>query len=120
MQTILVTGGCGYIGAHTLVDLMENGFNVISADNLSKASESSLQGVEKITGKKVKNYHVDLTHKNETETIFKENPSIIGIIHFAAYKAVGESVEKPLDYYDNNIGSLVNLLQLQNKWARQL
>jgi len=112
MQTILVTGGCGYIGAHTLVDLIENGFNVISADNLSRASESSLQGVEKITGKKVKNYHVDLTHKNETETIFKENPSIIGIIHFAAYKAVGESVDKPLDYYDNNIGSLVNLLQL--------
>jgi len=112
MQTILVTGGCGYIGAHTLVDLMENGFNVISADNLSRASESSLQGVEKITGKKVKNYNVDLTDKNETASIFKENPSIIGIIHFAAYKAVGESVEKPLDYYDNNIGSLVTLLQM--------
>ena len=112
MQTILVTGGCGYIGAHTLVDLIENGFNVISADNLSKASESSLLGVEKITGKKVKNYNIDLTHKIETETIFKENPSIIGIIHFAAYKAVGESVEQPLEYYDNNIGSLVNLLQM--------
>jgi len=112
MQTIIVTGGCGYIGAHTLVDLMENGFDVISADNLSRASESSLLGVEKITGKKVKNYTVDLTNKNETETIFKNNPNIIGIIHFAAYKAVGESVEKPLDYYDNNIGSLVTLLQM--------
>jgi UDP-glucose 4-epimerase len=112
MQTILVTGGCGYIGAHTLVDLMENGFDVISADNLSRASESSLLGVEKITGKKIKNYSFDLTDKNETELIFKENPNITGIIHFAAYKAVGESVEKPLDYYDNNIGSLVTLLQM--------
>ena len=112
MQTILVTGGCGYIGAHTLVDLMENGFDVISADNLSRASESSLLGVEKITGKKIKNYSFDLTKKNETELIFKENPNITGIIHFAAYKAVGESVEKPLDYYDNNIGSLVTLLQM--------
>lgn len=112
MQTILVTGGCGYIGAHTLVDLIENGFEVISADNLSRASENSLLGVEKITGKKIKNYSFDLTHKNETEIIFKENPNITGIIHFAAYKAVGESVEKPLDYYDNNIGSLVTLLQM--------
>ena len=112
MQTILVTGGCGYIGAHTLVDLMENGFDVISVDNLSRASESSLLGVEKITGKKVKNYTVDLTNKIETESIFKNHPNITGIIHFAAYKAVGESVEKPLDYYDNNIGSLVTLLQM--------
>ena len=112
MQTILVTGGCGYIGAHTLVDLIENGFDVISADNLSRASESSLVGVEKITGKKIKNYTFDLTNKKDVETIFIENPSITGIIHFAAYKAVGESVEKPLDYYENNIGSLVNLLQM--------
>jgi UDP-glucose 4-epimerase len=112
MQTILVTGGCGYIGAHTLVDLIENGFHVISADNLSRASESSLLGVEKITGKKVKNYAIDLTNKKETEIIFNENPNITGIIHFAAYKAVGESVEQPLEYYDNNIGSLVNLLQM--------
>lgn len=112
MQTILVTGGCGYIGAHTLVDLMENGFDVISVDNLSRASESSLLGVEKITGKKVKNYTVDLTNKIETESIFKNHPNITGIIHFAAYKAVGESVEKPLDYYENNIGSLVTLLQM--------
>lgn len=116
MQTILVTGGCGYIGAHTLVDLMENGFDVISADNLSRASENSLLGVEKITGKKVKNYAIDLTNKKETEIIFKENPNITGIIHFAAYKAVGESVEQPLEYYDNNIGSLVNLLQMAVKY----
>ncbi len=116
MQTILVTGGCGFIGAHTIVDLIENGFNVISVDNLSRASDKSLDGIEKITGKRIKNYTVDLTNKEATETIFKENPGITGIIHFAAYKAVGESVEKPLDYYENNLFSLVHLLNLAVKY----
>jgi len=116
MKTILVTGGCGYIGAHTIVDLIENGFNVISVDNLSRASDQSLVGIEKITGKKIKNYTVDLTDKVATENIFIENPSITGIIHFAAYKAVGESVELPLDYYENNLFSLVHLLQMSVKY----
>lgn len=116
MQTILVTGGCGYIGAHTIVDLIENGFNVISVDNLSRASDQSLVGIEKITGKKIKNYTVDLTDKVDTENIFIENPGITGIIHFAAYKAVGESVELPLDYYENNLCSLVHLLQMSVKY----
>jgi len=116
MQTILVTGGCGFIGAHTIVDLIENGFNVISVDNLSRASDKSLNGIEKITGKKIKNYTVDLTNKEATEAIFLENPDITGIIHFAAYKAVGESVEKPLDYYENNLFSLVHLLNLAVKY----
>ena len=116
MQTILVTGGCGYIGAHTIVDLIENGFNVISVDNLSRASDKSLLGIEKITGKKIKNYTVDLTDKKATEEIFIENPDITGIIHFAAYKAVGESVELPLDYYENNLFSLVHLLQMSVKY----
>lgn len=116
MQTILVTGGCGYIGAHTIVDLIENGFHVISVDNLSRASDHSLIGIEKITGTKVKNYKVDLTDKVATENVFKENPSIIGVIHFAAFKAVGESVEKPLDYYENNLFSLVHLLQMAAKY----
>jgi UDP-glucose 4-epimerase len=116
MQTILVTGGCGYIGAHTIVDLIENGFDVISVDNLSRATDQSLIGIEKITGKKIKNYTVDLTDKNATENIFIENPNITGIIHFAAYKAVGESVELPLDYYENNLFSLVHLLQMSVKY----
>lgn len=116
MQTILVTGGCGYIGAHTIVDLIENGFNVISVDNLSRATDKSLDGIEKITGKRIKNYKVDLTDKIATENIFKENPSIIGIIHFAAFKAVGESVEKPLDYYENNLFSLIHLLNMAVKY----
>jgi len=116
MQTILVTGGCGFIGAHTIVDLVENGFNVISIDNLSRASDNSLLGIEKITGKKIKNYTVNLTDKAATEAVFIANPDIVGIIHFAAYKAVGESVEKPLDYYENNISSLVHLLQMAVKY----
>ena len=116
MGTILVTGGCGYIGAHTIVDLLENGFEVVSADNLSRASEHSLSGIEKITSKKIKNYCVDLTDAKATENIFIENPSITGVIHFAAYKAVGESVEKPLEYYENNIFSLVHLLKMAVKY----
>ena len=120
MQTILVTGGCGYIGAHTIVDLIENGFDVISVDNLSRASDQSLVGIEKITGKKIKNYTVDLTDKVATENIFIENPGITGIIHFAAYNAVGESVELPLDYYENNLFSLVHLLQMSVKYHAKL
>lgn len=111
MATILVTGGCGYIGSHTLVDLLENGFDVISIDDLSRSSEYAIAGIEKITGKKVKNYKVDLKNFDETLAVFQENDSIAGIIHFAAYKAVGESVEEPLLYYENNLFSLINLLK---------
>lgn len=111
MKKILVTGGCGYIGSHTIVDLIENGFDVISVDNNSRSSEHLLEGIEKITGKKVKNYKVDLCDFNDTNAIFEENEDIAGIIHFAAYKAVGESVEKPLLYFENNLVSLINLLK---------
>lgn len=111
MKKILVTGGCGYIGSHTIVDLIENGFDIVSVDNNSRSSTQLLEGIEKITGKKVKNYKVDLCDFNDTNAIFEENPDITGIIHFAAYKAVGESVEKPLMYFENNLVSLINLLK---------
>ena len=111
MAKILVTGGCGYIGSHTLVDLIENGYEVISVDNNSRSSASLLKGVEKITGKQVKNYKVDLCNFDDTFAIFQENTDITGIIHFAAYKAVGESVERPLMYFENNLNSLINLLK---------
>ena len=111
MKKILVTGGSGYIGSHTLVDLIENGFEVISADNNSKYTIGMMEGVEKITGTKVKNYKVDLCNFDETRAIFEENNTIEGVIHFAAYKAVGESVEKPLLYFHNNMGSLINILR---------
>lgn len=111
MTKILVTGGTGYIGSHTLVDLIENGYDVISVDNNSRSNAGMLLGVEKITGKPVKNYKVDLCNFDDTFAIFQENPDIRGIIHFAAYKAVGESVEKPLMYFENNLMSLINLLK---------
>jgi UDP-glucose 4-epimerase len=111
MQKILVTGGCGYIGAHTIVDLIENGYEVISVDNNSRSTPQLLAGIEKITGKRVKNYKVDLCSYDDTFAVFQENRDIAAIIHFAAYKAVGESVEEPLLYYENNLQSLVNLLK---------
>src|SRR5579872_1145590 len=111
MEKILVTGGCGYIGSHTIVDLIANGFDVICVDNNVRSSPRILEGVEKITGKKVKNYKVDLCNYDDTFAIFEENKNIAGIIHFAAYKAVGESVENPLMYFENNLMSLINLLK---------
>lgn len=111
MKKVLVTGGCGYIGSHTIVDLVENGFDVISVDNNSRSSPRILEGIEKITAKKVKNYKVDLCNFDDTFAIFQENEDIVGIIHFAAFKAVGESVEQPLMYFENNLLSLINLLK---------
>ena len=117
MKKILVTGGCGYIGSHTIVDLIQHGYDVISADNNSRSNLKILEGVENIIGKKIKNYHVDLCIFDDTHAIFQENPDIIGIIHFAAYKAVGESVENPLLYYSNNLNSLINILRCCEEFA---
>lgn len=111
MKLILVTGGCGYIGSHTIVDLIENGYDVISIDNNSRSNENMLLGVEKITGKSIKNYKVDLCIYDDVYAVFQENPTIEGIIHFAAYKAVGESVKNPMMYFENNISSLINVLK---------
>src|SRR6266404_7801017 len=111
MAKILVTGGCGYIGTHTLVDLAENGYDVISVDNNKRSNPIILDSVQKIAGKKIKNYKVDLCNYDDTFAIFQENENIAGIIHFAAYKAVGESVEQPLMYFENNLLSLINLLK---------
>ena len=116
MNKILVTGGCGYIGGHTIVDLIDNGFEVISVDDLSKGSLRMIHGVEKIVRKPVKNYRVDLCNLEDTEAIFIENPDIVGIIHFAAYKSVPESVSAPLKYYKNNIESLVNILKCAREY----
>jgi len=111
MKKILVTGGCGFIGSHTIVDLIENGFDVVCVDDNSRSNAYILTGIEKITGKKVQFYKVDLKNFDDTRAIFEENSDLSGIIHFAAFKAVGESVEKPLDYYENNMFSLINLLR---------
>lgn len=117
MAKVLVTGGCGYIGSHTIVDLIENGFEVISVDNNSRSNVDVLKGIEKITGRKVKNYKVDLCNFDDTFAIFQENEDIQGIIHFAAFKAVGESVEKPLMYFENNNNSLINILKCVQEFS---
>lgn len=111
MNKILVTGGCGYIGVHTIVDLVQNGYEVISVDNNSRSNATILEGAERILGRKIKNYVTDLCDITETKTIFLENNDIVGIIHFAAYKAVGESVDEPLLYFENNLLSLINILK---------
>ncbi|MDQ2718172.1 MAG: UDP-glucose 4-epimerase GalE [Bacteroidota bacterium] len=111
MNKILVTGGCGYIGAHTIVDLIENGFEPICVDNNSRSTTALLPGIKEITGINVKNYKVDLCNFDDTYAVFQENTDIKGIIHFAAYKAVGESVQKPLMYFENNLFSLINILK---------
>ena len=114
---VLVTGGCGYIGSHTIIDLLENGFEVVSIDNLVRSKSLTIDRIEKITGTKIKNYVVDLCDFDATKAVFAAEPNIEGIIHFAALKSVPESVEKPLLYYKNNIESSVNLLQLANEFS---
>ncbi len=115
-QTILVTGGTGFIGSHTTVELQQAGYNVVIVDNLSNSKIEVLDGIEKITGVRPAFENVDLRQKNAVEAVFEKYPQIEGIIHFAASKAVGESVEKPLLYYRNNIVSLINLLELMPKY----
>lgn len=108
---ILVTGGLGFIGSHTVVELQNEGFDVVVIDNLSNSSIDVLDGIEKITGKKPIFENIDLRDKNSVQNFFNKHNDIVGVIHFAASKAVGESVENPLLYYENNINSLVYLLQ---------
>lgn len=116
-QTILVTGGTGFIGSHTTVELIEAGYKVVIVDDLSNSKIEVLDGIEKITGVRPAFEKVDLRDKEATENVFKKYPEIEGIIHFAASKAVGESVQKPLLYYRNNIVSLVNLLELMPQYG---
>lgn len=113
---ILVTGGTGYIGSHTVVELQESGYEVLIVDDLSNSTIDVLHSIEKITGIKPVFEQFDLTDNQKTEDFFKQNPGIDAIIHFAASKAVGESVEKPLLYYRNNLVSLMNLLDCQLKY----
>jgi UDP-glucose 4-epimerase len=113
---ILVTGGTGYIGSHTVVELQEAGYDVIIVDNLSNSNIDVLLNIEKITGKKPEFEKFDLADHKKTDDFFSRNSDIKAIIHFAASKAVGESVEKPLFYYRNNLVSLMNILDCQVKY----
>ncbi len=108
-RRILVTGGTGYIGSHTLIDLIENGFAVVCADNFYNSKPSVLDRIEEITGVRVKNYAIDLGDAAQVQNLFNEE-TFDGAIHFAAYKSVGESVEQPLAYFRNNLNSLMNVI----------
>ena len=112
MARILVTGGTGYIGSHTSVELMQQGYDVTIVDNLSNSSIDVLDGIEAIVGRKPEFANIDCGNFMDLDNVFKTYPDIVGVIHFAASKAVGESVEKPLLYYRNNLGSLITLLEV--------
>lgn len=113
-MTILVTGGAGYIGSHTVVELQQSGYDVIVLDNLSNSSEKSLERVEKITGKKVPFYKADILDREALEKIFAKE-KVDAVIHFAGLKAVGESVQKPWEYYENNIAGTLTLVDVMRK-----
>lgn len=112
---VLVTGGAGYIGSHTCVQLLDAGYEVVVADNLSNSKEEALKRVEKITGKKVDFYPVDVCDEEKVRQIFSDH-TIGAVIHFAAYKAVGESVQYPLSYYHNNLLSAINIIKVMQEF----
>jgi len=116
MSKILVTGGTGYIGSHTLVDLIEAGFEVISVDNYINSDAKPLESIKEITGIQVKNYAVDLCDAKALKEVFEENTDIEGIIHFAALKSVGDSVADPVLYFRNNLVGLINLIECTLKY----
>ena len=116
-KKILVTGGTGYIGSHTAVELIEEGFDVIIIDNLYNSEAWIIDGIEQITGVRPRLEIFDLCDQKKLNIFFKNNTDIIGIIHFAAYKAVGESVNKPVEYYRNNLLSLINLLDAMKRFS---
>ncbi len=115
-MNILVTGGAGYIGSHTALRLLEEGYSVTVVDNLSNSSKEAVYRVEKITGKPIKFYEIDLTDKDALRVVFEEN-TFDAVIHFAGLKAVGESVKIPLSYYHNNLLSTINLCELMSEFS---
>ncbi len=110
MHKILVTGGCGYIGSHTVVDLIEQGYEVVSIDNFLRSNEKQWQRVQQLTGKQIRNYAIDLCDASAVQNVLEKESDSVGIIHFAALRTVPESVQHPLLYYTNNIQPLANLL----------
>ena len=113
---ILVAGGAGYIGSHTCVELLESGHEVVVVDNFLNASPESIKRVEQITGKKISLYEGDIRNRNLLCRIFEEH-KINWVIHFAGLKAVGESCQKPIEYYDNNIGGTLVLIDVMRKYG---
>ncbi len=120
MSKILVTGGLGFIGSHTVVELLNNNYDVIIIDNLSNASSDVIQGIQNITGKTPQLKVLDLIDQSSVYDFFTTNKNITGIIHFAAFNAVGESVQFPLKYYENNLYSLINILKVTHQLNMKL
>ena len=116
MRKIIITGGAGYIGSHTVVELYKSGFTPIIIDNLCNSSERNIKGISEILGKDIKWHNVDCTNQKEIDNIFELEGNIEGIIHFAAYKSVEESIQNPKKYYENNIGSLEVILNSMGKY----
>ena len=114
-KKILVTGGAGFIGSHTCIELLNNGNEVVVVDNLYNASKKSLEVVEKVTGKKVTFYEVDIRDEEKLNEVFETEKDIFGVIHFAGLKAVGESCTLPLKYYDNNVAGTTTLCRVMEK-----
>lgn len=119
-KNVLVAGGAGYIGTHTVLTLLENGYDITVVDNLINSSDEGIKRVLQLVGcdeSRVRVYHVDLCNKDELEKVFQESPRFCSCIHFAGLKAVGESVQKPLLYYENNLGGTFNLVNLLDKYG---
>ena len=115
MKTILVTGGAGYIGSHTTIELIEAGYDVVIVDNLYNSKTEAVRRVEQIVGRKIKFYKADVCDKDAMRKVFKEN-DVAAVINFAVYKAVGESVQKPVEYYENNIGGMLALIDVMREF----
>ncbi len=115
MKTILVTGGAGYIGSHTTIELIEAGYDVVVVDNLYNSKTEAVRRVEQIVGRKIKFYKADVCDKDAMRKVFKEN-DFAAVINFAGYKAVGESVQKPVEYYENNIGGMLALIDVMREF----
>ncbi len=115
MKTILVTGGAGYIGRHTTIELIEAGYDVVIVDNLYNSKTEAVRRVEQIVGRKIKFYKADVCDKDAMRKVFKEN-DVAAVINFAGYKAVGESVQKPVEYYENNIGGMLALIDVMREF----
>ena len=114
-MSVLVTGGAGYIGSHTVIELLNSGRDVVIIDNFANSKNDALNAIKEITGKDFKFYNINYLDRNELEKVFEENPDIDSVINFAGYKAVGESVEKPIEYYTNNISGALVLLDTMRK-----
>lgn len=116
-MAVLLTGGTGFIGSHTAVEMLDSGYDVILADDFSNSDRSVVERVEKITGKKIKLYEVNVSERKSLERIFEEN-NVDGVIHFAGFKSVNESVKSPLKYYKNNLDTIISVLEMMKKFKR--